>query len=219
MTDGFQSGKHSKKKSRNPHSSKAAVPAHTTLQQQITTVERHVVMITGIFTGFKRISEEIYRKVTENLPLHQLRCCCGHAGCLVRHGYYTRKLKTREQTLLLCILRVRCKECGRTHAILPETVVPYSQIPADLQQHMLLYPLGSPEMEELMEENSDISESNVLAVRSRYRKHWKERLASMGRTIQDKIQDLIQRAFQVFHHQFMQIHRGINMDALGIHIT
>lgn len=108
-----------------------------------------VVMITGNFKGFKGITPEIYGKVTANLPLYRLRCSCGHAGCLVRHGYYSRRLKTRQGTIVLRILRVRCKECGRTHAILPEIVVPYSQIPADLQQWMLIYPLGSPELESI----------------------------------------------------------------------
>ena len=82
--------------------------------------------------------------------------------------------------MILCILRVKCKVCGRTHAILPELVVPYSHIPADLQQFILLYPLGSPELEALMQANSDITESSVLAVRSRYRKNWKERLLTMS---------------------------------------
>ena len=140
------------------------------------------------------------------------------AGCLVRHGYYSRKLKTQEGTIVLRILRVKCKECGRTHAILPELVVPYTQIPADLQQKMLSYSLGSPELESLMQDNTDITESNVLAVKSRYRQEWKERLATMAMKVQDSILDLIRRAFQSFHRQFMQIHRGINLEAFLIHI-
>ena len=138
---------------------------------------------------------------------------------MVRHGYYSRRLKTSHGTIVLRILRVKCKECGRTHAILPELVVPYSQIPADLQQIMLLYPLGSRELETLMQSNCDITESNVLAVRSRYRRNWKERLLSMGMTLQVDIADLIQRSFFVFHRQFMQIHRGINLAVFAIHIA
>lgn len=121
--------------------------------------------------------------------------------------------------MILRILRVRCKECGRTHAILPEIVVPYSQIPAELQQWMLLYPLGSPELESLMQANSDITESNVLAVRSRYRRNWKERLLTMGMNLEAGIADLIQRSFSVFHRQFMQIRRGINLADFSIHIA
>ncbi len=117
------------------------------------------------------------------------------------------------------ILRVKCKECGRTHAILPELVVPYSQIPVDLQQYMLLYPLGSPELEALMRENSDITESNILAVRSRYRKQWKERLLTMSQSLRNDIADLIREAFSFFHRQFMQIRRGINLAVFSIHIA
>lgn len=117
------------------------------------------------------------------------------------------------ETIILRILRVKCKECGRTHAILPEVVVPYSQIPADLQQYMLLYPLGSPELEELMQSNCDITESNILAVRSRYRRNWKERLLTMGMRVQTDIVDLIKGSFSVFHRQFMQIRGGINLAA------
>ena len=178
-----------------------------------------IVMITGIFNGFKGITPEIYGKVTANIPLYQLRCNCGHAGCLVRPGYYRRRLKTRQGTIVLCILRVKCKECGRTHAILPELVVPYSQIPVDLQQYMLLYPLGSPELEALMRENSDITESSVLAVRSRYRKHWKERLLTMGRELRNDIADLIRKSFTFFHRQFMHIRCGVNLAVFSIHIA
>lgn len=177
------------------------------------------VMITGIFKSFKSITPEIYKNVVANLPIHRIRCSCGHAGHLVRHGYYSRRLKTSHGTIVLRILRVKCKECGRTHAILPELVVPYSQIPADLQQIMLLYPLGSRELETLMQSNCDITESNVLAVRSRYRQNWKERILSMGMTLQVDIADLIQRSFFVFHRQFMQIHRGINLAVFAIHIA
>ena len=177
------------------------------------------VMITGIFKGFKGITPEICGKVTANLPLYQFHCSCGHAGCLVRHGYYRRRLKTRQGTIVLCILRVKCKECGRTHAILPELVVPYSQIPADLQQHMLLYPLGSPELEALMQGNSDITESNILAIRSRFRKYWKERLLTMGRELRNDIVDLIRNSFSFFHRQFMQIRCGINLAVFSIHIA
>lgn len=176
-------------------------------------------MITGNFTGFKGITAEIYGKVTASLPIYRLSCSCSHAGCLVRHGYYRRRLKTRQGTIVLRILRVKCKECGRTHAILPELIVPYSQIPADLQQCMLLYPLGSPELESLMQGNSDIMESNILAIRGRYRKNWKERLLTLSRKLQDDIAHLIQDSFSFFHRQFMQIHCGINLTAFSIHIT
>ena len=179
----------------------------------------NIAMITGIFNGFKDITAEIYGNVTANLPIYRLRCSCGLTGHMVRHGYYRRHLKRRQGTIVLRILRLKCKVCGRTHAVLPELIVPYTQIPADLQQLILLHPLGSPELETLMQDNSDISESNVLAVRSRYRKKWKERLLTLNKKLQNGIADLIQCSFSAFRRQFMQIHIGINLAAFSIHIT
>ena len=43
-----------------------------------------------------------------------------------------------------------------------------------------------------MKGNSDITESNILAIRGRYRKNWKERLLSLSRKLQDDIAHLIQ---------------------------
>ena len=216
MTAGLQPALNTK--SRNPRPRKARfLPIQPAIAKAI--AKHCTVMITGNFTGFKGITAEIYGKVSASLPIYRLSCSCGHAGCLVRHGYYRRRLKTRQGTIVLRILRVKCKECGRTHAILPELIVPYSQIPADLQQCMLLYPLGSPELESLMQGNSDITESNILAIRGRYRKNWKERLLTLSRKLQDDIAHLIQDSFSFFHRQFMQIHCGINLTAFSIHIT
>ena len=176
-------------------------------------------MITIKANDFKSITQEKYNEATAKLDLVLLKCSCGHTGCLERHGYYERKLKTPWKIIKLRILRVRCKECGKTHAILPELVVPYSQIPADIQQQMLLYPLGSPELTKIMEDNNDITESNVLAVRSRFKKYWKERLLSMGRDLREDIAGLIRHCFAHFHRQFMQIRRGMNLAEFNIHIA
>jgi hypothetical protein len=70
-----------------------------------------------------------------------------------------------------------------------------------------------------MQGNSDITESNILAIRGRYRKNWKERLLTLSRKLQDDIAHLIQDSFSFFHRQFMQIHCGINLTAFSIHIT
>ena len=88
---------------------------------------RHADMITVIISDFKEITANNYKAHTACLAIHELMCSCGHKGCFVRHAYYRRLLKTKKGTITLNILRVKCKGCGRTHAILPELVVPYSQ--------------------------------------------------------------------------------------------
>ncbi len=71
-----------------------------------------------------------YTAFTATLNMFTLECnnCHKHGEC-IRHGYYKRRyLLTAEDVLAgtqIRILRVRCKHCGKTHAILPEEIVPY----------------------------------------------------------------------------------------------
>ena len=169
-------------------------------------------MITGIIRNYKMITienYENYNRAIGSLNLHGLSCSCGHAGCLIRHGHYTRGLKTPSGTIHLRILRVKCKICGRTHALLPDMVVPYSQLPADLQQMMLLYPLGSDELEKMMDGNPDITESDVLRVRYSFRHHWEQRLKAIGADLCACIHQLMDQCYKTFRRQFMQIRRGV----------
>lgn len=176
-------------------------------------------MLAGIFSNFKTITPEKYNDVTAKLELHYIHCNCGHAGCLVRHGYYSRKLKTSRGTYIFKILRVKCKECGRTHAILPELIVPYSQLPVDSQHEMLLHSLGSEALEYLLSQNPDITESDVLRVRARFRKYWRERLAAAFTDLNAALTVLLDRCYKCFFRQFMQVRHGIYLRFCPIHIA
>lgn len=175
-------------------------------------------MITLIVEGCNDLNQDIYEKILDILPLHQIRCVCGAAGQLVRHAYYNREVKRRKGTANLIILRVKCQSCGRTHAILTDQIVPYEQVAVDIQQEMILFSIWSPEIQQLLEDNQGITESDVAAVKRRFKKHWKERLAAMGKEITDSISDLIRTAFSFFHRQFMQIRSGINLTFFSIHL-
>ena len=85
-------------------------------------------MITLFVSDFKYISQDIYDRETVPLQLHRLTCpSCGHSACLTVHGYYTRSVHTPNGPVSLRILRVKCS-CGRTHAILLSSLVPYSRV-------------------------------------------------------------------------------------------
>ena len=49
---------------------------------------------------------------------------CGRTGCFLRHGRYWKYLYDRQ----IGILRVRCAECGKTHALIPAFSVPRSSV-------------------------------------------------------------------------------------------
>ena len=78
------------------------------------------------------ISRKIYSlKVVERTWRTEVcrhRCCwCGTLGCFTRHGRYKKYLYEQ----LIGILRVRCKCCARTHALIPEFSIPWSSFGAD----------------------------------------------------------------------------------------
>jgi len=100
-----------------------------------------------------------------------------------------------------------------------EQIVPYEQIPVNLQQEMILFKMGSSRIQKVMEGNPEITESDIRAVKRRFKQQWKERLLTMGHRITDRLEDLIQSAFSIFHRQFMQIRRGINLEFSVTHLT
>ena len=85
-------------------------------------------MITLYVEENNPITPDFYNSVLNNLQFHQLKCPCGQSGCLSVHGYYNRYIKTEDGKVLFRICRVKCNQCGRTHALLLSSMVPYSQI-------------------------------------------------------------------------------------------
>ena len=57
-----------------------------------------------------------------------------------RHGYYKKYTNISGKKYYIRILRVRCKVCGHTHAILPDFIVPYLHNPIiDLSLEIFLH--------------------------------------------------------------------------------
>lgn len=55
--------------------------------------------------------------------------CCGNKGSCKIHAYYKRWITDfiggRKVQLRIRVLRVICENCGHTHAILPDAIIPY----------------------------------------------------------------------------------------------
>ena len=50
-----------------------------------------------------------------------------HSACMSVHGYYWRSVMRPSGTLHPCVCRVKCSECGTTHALLLSSIVPFSR--------------------------------------------------------------------------------------------
>lgn len=168
-------------------------------------------MITLSVKDYNMFSQEIYNRMLYDLQLHLLVCpSCRHSACLSIHGYYTRGLIQQEGLLELRICRVRCSECGHTHALLPSFLVPYCRISAPNQYAIV----AASETEDgdpvqVCEENPFMDENNVRSILRRYRRFWKQRLLSEGISLEDPA-TLISRCFSFYSLQFMQIRCTIN---------
>jgi hypothetical protein len=131
------------------------------------------------------------------------------------HGYYYRSIKLPTGTLRLRICRVRCSECGKTHALLLSSIVPYSQIRTCDQQQICIAFEQHLSASSVCDSNPEIDENNVKSVLRNYRR-WREMLKSLRISLSPLIV-LIDSCFANYSAQFMQIHRGYN--TLFFHTT
>ena len=172
-------------------------------------VHIHKTIITIFVTDCNPISQSFYDSVLYNLPFHQLACSCGHAACLSIHGYYRRTVKLPSGPLRLRVCRVKCSECGATHAILLSSIVPYSQIPLSDQQRICNDYEEGRCVSSTCADNPSIDENNVKSVLRNYTRCWREKLCSL-RIPLSPINALIRSCFSDYSSQFMQIHRRVN---------
>ena len=94
-------------------------------------------MITVKTENYNLISQDFYNKTIDSLDLNLISCVCGHSGCLIRHGSYKCSIQLADRILSLSVVRVYCKICGHTHALLLSSMVPYSQIPLALHVRLI----------------------------------------------------------------------------------
>jgi len=159
-------------------------------------------MITIFTNKIKSFSQKTYDTYIYNLPFYKLSCTCGTKGQLIKHAYYVRFLKSLGDLIPLIVLRVRCKSCHRTHAILPDWIVPYSRLLLDDHISIIQAYTHRLSYESIMLANLLIDENNILYIVSQYLKHWKERIASFALPMDNY---LTKNCFRHYQRQFMQI--------------
>lgn len=159
-------------------------------------------MITVLFEDCKDFSQDLYDQTIGQLQLHRMECTCGRKGCLIRYGHYKRYVKFMSCFILLCVQRVWCKECETSHALLPSLLVPYSRIPLKDQQEILACRNIGQNPESVMERNFLVDENHIKYILRQFKKHWKERLATLRLSLLDP---LTVPCLDFYSMQFMQI--------------
>jgi hypothetical protein len=168
-------------------------------------------MITIISNKINTLNQISYNNFLQNIEIHQLLCSCGLSGCLIKHGYYIRSIKTSCGIIPLSILRVKCKHCGKTHAIFPFLIVPYSNILLDTHLSIITTYISKSSFEPIMMDNEYIDESNIKYIIRQFLRYWKERIAAFEFSVFDSPDILSNQCLNTFKRQFMQIKHTTNI--------
>jgi hypothetical protein len=115
-------------------------------------------------------------------------------------------IKTPLGKISIIILRIKCKSCDCTHAILPSNIIPYSQITLDDHLNIIINLETNKNQAGIMENNPEIDESNIKFVIRKYINFWKEKLRSYSINITKilNVDVFIKNIYQIFKSAFMQ---------------
>lgn len=166
-------------------------------------------MITIKTENHNHISQDFYNKTIDSLDLALIPCTCGHSGSLIRYGSYKRKIQLKDRVITLTVIRVYCKHCGHTHALLLSSFVPYSQIPLTVHISSILAYEQNSSIGSVLTGQCCVDENNIRSIIRSYRLHWRERLRSTGLTFFPP-GALVTGCFSRFRRQFMQIKTTCN---------
>ena len=167
-------------------------------------------MITIMTSLDKPLNQKYYENLINQIQFHQLTCTCGHAGCLTIHAYYKRFLMSEDTKISLSICRVKCSQCGKTHALLPASIVPYSQVSLEDQVSIVSAYEESRDFDDIMLKTPSIDENLIAALIRRYVKHWLQKIRSFRIKLLYS-QSLVKQCFLYLMNQFMQIRQTPNI--------
>ena len=161
-------------------------------------------MITIYTEESTTISQKSYDDIIAAVNIRELKCICGKCGCLIRHGSYKRTIKVPGGELLLRVSRVKCSDCGCTHALFISSIIPYSQICLKDQTLIINCFEDKSGYDEIFKSNQSFDENDVRSVILRYRRYWREYVLSSGISL-FPLKSLVKSCFTIFRKQFMQI--------------
>jgi len=169
-------------------------------------------MIQFFLDSDKPLTQKSYNEIINELNISSLRCSsCGFLGDCTRHSYYKRNIVTDgDGKIPIKVLRVQCGQCNVTHAILPTSIVPYSQILlGDHLEIIRLYENGiSPH--QIKPANPEIDVWSIVYIIKQYLVHWQQRLKSYKINLCSSLTELTTSCFKHHNRQFMQIKRTPN---------
>ena len=87
---------------------------------------KNTMIIIKLSSKIKHITENQYKNIIQSLNFNELSCPKCNSKGLRAHASYSRYVDFFKRSHKVTIQRLRCPECGSTHAVLIEDMIPYS---------------------------------------------------------------------------------------------
>ena len=159
-----------------------------------------MIIIHSLHVNIDTHLQAAYSSIICSIDLTILKCpSCSHIGTTV-HGYYTHQFFTEDGKISILIKRVKCRHCGKTHALLLSCFVPYYRLPMD----SILLIIKEKKLRTIQQLHTLIpyvSVEYILYILRLFKRYWKDRIDSYFIPIDDLIH---KRCIDLFNKPFMQ---------------
>lgn len=164
-------------------------------------------MITYKTTYCNDYCQKNYDNDIKKIKLRNIKCTCGSRGNFHIHATYNRYISDGNTENSLCVTRVKCESCNKTHALLPSFIIPY-RILLNMVIVGIVKPfIHSGKSASVISTMTGLSVDYVLKIIDFYNTYHKERLASFLATssTDDMLSyEFITGYFNEYHMFFMQ---------------
>ena len=145
------------------------------------------------------LNQQFYENCINHIDVHSLSCTCGGHDNVI-HGYYERKVRTNKGDISLKIIRIRCKCCGKTHAVHVSLIIPYKSVCLSTSIRII----KNEHIDSLMTDNIKIDEQVIFRIKRTFNERYKKWMSLSGLTFED---DLVLKSFIDFKSNFLQVRK------------
>lgn len=161
-----------------------------------------ILILTEIFNKTDKNFIKIYEKNIVNC-FHKLirKCPYCHSSEIVGNGYYSRYLFYNDTINYVDIYRVKCKNCGKSHALFTLDLIPWFICNAKAAHEFLV-------KNKIISKNELLNEEIKLNIKKRIKLLRIKYTKILNLNLNDSLESINRKIIYYEQSSFLQIHRG-----------